>query len=73
MNMNKEKTFIHINGSYHSDNKDGIIYFLQKLNSKLKIATISTAQQDDISTLDDAYMGIADFIICVPTYMTKTY
>lgn len=72
-NMQQGKIFIHFNGSYHSDNKDGIVYFLKQLNPKLKIATISTAQQDDISVLDEAYMGVADFIICVPTSMTKTY
>lgn len=72
-NIQSNKTFIHFNGSYHSDNKDGIIYFLQLLSPHLKIATISTAQQDDISTLDEAYTGVADYIICVPTSMTKTY
>ncbi|HBK30766.1 MAG TPA: iron-regulated protein [Porphyromonadaceae bacterium] len=72
-NFHKEKVFIHFNGSYHSDHKDGIVYFLRILDPKLKIATVSTAQQEDISILDDAYKGIADFIICVPEAMTKTY
>lgn len=72
-NIQKGTVFIHFNGSYHSDNKSGIIYFLQLLNPHLKIATISTAQQDNISTLDKTYVGVADYIICVPTSMTKTY
>lgn len=73
INMQKGKTFIHFNGSFHSDKKDGIVYFLQQLNPNLKIMILSTVQQDDISSLDNTYAGIADYIICVPTSMCKTY
>ena len=34
---------------------------------------ISVAEQSDIQKLDDANKKAADFIICVPKDMTKTY
>lgn len=72
-NLEKGNVFIHYNGSFHSDSMDGIIYFLKKYAPGIKIATVSTAQQDDVSYLDENYHQIADYIICVPTNMTRTY
>lgn len=66
------KTLLHFNGSYHSDNYEGIVWYLKKLNPQLKIVTISSAEQDDINVLEDDYKGKADFIICTPSDMTKT-
>ena len=67
------KTFIHINGSYHSDNYEGIVWWLKKENPKLKIVTISTVEQDTISSLSEENKGIADYILSIPSNMTKTY
>lgn len=72
-NHEKEKLFIHYNGSFHSDNYSGIIDYLKEYQPDLKFKTISTVQQDDIDKLDEAYLKVADYIICVPTSMTKTY
>lgn len=69
----KGKLFIHFNGNFHSDNSDGIIYFLKKYNPALKVKTLSTAQQKNISSLEHDYAGKADYILCVPESMTKTY
>jgi len=66
-------TFFHINGSYHSDNYQGIIWWLKKENPNLKIVTISTIEQDTISSLAEENQGVADYIICIPSNMTKTY
>jgi hypothetical protein len=41
-----------------------------KLNNGLPIATV---EQDNIDKLDKEHQGKADFIICVPSRMTKTY
>jgi uncharacterized iron-regulated protein len=63
----------HINGSYHSKNGEGIIWYLKKAQPNLKIATIHVAEQSQIENLEDANKKVADFIICVPKDMTKTY
>lgn len=67
------KLFIHYNGSYHSDNFEGIVWYLKQENPALKIMTITTVEQDTISDLKDEFLNLANYIICVPTGMTKTY
>ncbi len=72
-NWSKGKTFLHYNGSYHSDNHEGIVWWLKKENPDLKILTISTVEQDSISSLDEESINVADYIFCIPSNMTKTY
>ncbi len=65
--------FIHFNGSYHSENHEGILWYLQKSKPELKIATITTVSQKDIKKLLAENKGKADYIICVDEDMTNTY
>lgn len=65
--------FLHYNGAYHSDNFDGINWYLKKQKPNLKIGTISTVSQANIKSLLAENKGKADFIICVDTDMTNTY
>lgn len=72
-NLQKERLFLHFNGSYHSDNFEGIGWYLNHYRPNTKTKTISTVLQRDINTLLEAHIGKADFIICVPEDMTTTY
>jgi len=72
-NKEKKTLFIHYNGSYHSDNFEGIYWYLKKANSDLKIVTISVSEQANIQKLLEENKGLANFIIAVPENMTKTY
>ncbi len=74
-NLNRNTIFYHLNGAYHSDFHQGILWYLQRYNgAKLdEMITISTVSQLDISTLDEENQEKADFIICVPENMTKTH
>ncbi|GAB4289459.1 MAG: ChaN family lipoprotein [Marinilabiliales bacterium] len=72
-NWQEGKTFIHYNGAYHSDGREGIYWYLKMKNKNLKIVTISTVTQQDINKLEDENRYLADFIICVPETMTRTY
>lgn len=65
--------FIHYNGAYHSDNYEGILWYLKQKQPGLKYATISTVSQKDIQSLLAENKGKADFIICVDEDMTNTY
>jgi len=67
------KLFLHYNGSYHSDNYESIIWYLNKYNPGLKIVTITTVEQADIDTISDEVRAKADFILVVPDDMTTTY
>lgn len=65
--------FIHYNGSYHSNNYEGIGWYLKHKQPGLKIGTITTVSQKKVATLLEENKGLADFIICVPENMTTTY
>ncbi|HOZ30396.1 MAG TPA: ChaN family lipoprotein [Bacteroidales bacterium] len=65
--------FIHFNGAYHSDNYEGILWYLKKLNPDLRYVTISTVSQNYVNKLYNDNKGIADYIICVDNNMTTSY
>jgi uncharacterized iron-regulated protein len=74
-NFSPGKVMYHLNGSYHSDFNQSILWYLNyygKIDYS-RMMTISTVSQTDISTLEKEYLGKADFIICVPEGMTKTH
>ena len=72
-NYRKESIFIHYNGSYHSNNFEGIMWYLKQANPDLKILTINCVEQKLLKELEDEYEGTAHFIIATPESMTKTH
>ncbi|MCO5264655.1 MAG: ChaN family lipoprotein [Lentimicrobium sp.] len=71
-NLNPGETFLHFNGTYHSDNFEGIVWYLKNLNPNLKILTISAVEQKNIDKPEKENSSKADFIIITPETMTKT-
>ncbi len=69
----QDRPFIHYNGAYHSDNFEGILWYLQRQRPDLKYATITTVTQADLSRLDAENIQRADFILVVDEDMTPTY
>lgn len=67
------KLFIHYNGSFHSDNFEGIIWYLNKYKPGLNIVTIASVEQSDINDLEEEYLNRANFILVIPEDMTKTH
>ncbi len=65
--------FIHYNGSYHSDNFEGILWYVNQSSPGMKLLTITTIEQDDLDEIDSELLKKADFTIVVPSTMTKTY
>lgn len=65
--------FLHVNGSYHSQNFEGIVWYLKQADAKLKIITLQVVEQKSIDAVEAENKGLADFIICVPSDITKTY
>ncbi|MDX1939280.1 MAG: ChaN family lipoprotein [Saprospiraceae bacterium] len=72
-NYQPGKLFIHYNGTYHSENYEGILWYLKRKNNSLNYITISTVSQDNLDKLLIENKGKADFIICVDQDMTTTY
>lgn len=67
------KLFIHFNGTYHSENGEGILWYLQKSRPELQLGSIATVVQKDTGKLEAEHRGKADFILCVEADMTTTY
>jgi len=72
-NWSQGKLFLHFNGAYHSDRYEGIVWYLERFREDAGILTISTVLQEDIDSLDQESLGKADFIIVIPSAMTRTY
>jgi uncharacterized iron-regulated protein len=71
-NWSAGKQLIHYHGSYHSENFESIYWYLKQANPDLKIVTIHTVSQKDVSELENENTGKADFTVCVDEDMTKT-
>lgn len=65
--------FYHLNGAYHSDDYEGINYFLKKANPTLKVFTLSTVYQNDLSELEKENQNKADVILVIHNNMTKSH
>lgn len=72
-NLKEEAIFIHYNGTFHSDNFDGINWYLKNSNPNIKIITISTVEQKDLIKLEKENYNKADFILVIDEDVTKTY
>lgn len=64
---------LHMNGAYHTQHHEGIVWFLQQQDPDLHILVIQTVEQDDLGKLETDHENTADFIIALPTDMAKTY
>lgn len=72
-NRKENSIFVHYNGTYHSDNYEGINWYLKKLDSEIIIITIATVEQKDITKLEAEHYNKADFILVIDEDVTKTY
>jgi uncharacterized iron-regulated protein len=72
-NQQENTVFIHYNGTYHSDNYEGINWYLKKQNPNIQIITIATVEQKDVSKLEKEHYNKADFILVIDEDVTKTY
>ncbi|HUX53074.1 MAG TPA: ChaN family lipoprotein [Williamwhitmania sp.] len=72
-NLPVKGCFLHFNGSYHSDDHEGIPYMVKQLRPSLKVLTISSVEQDKVDSLAAENKGKGDFVVVVNGTMTKTY
>jgi uncharacterized iron-regulated protein len=64
---------IHFNGTYHSNNFEGIVWYIKQARPELKIMTIASVEQDTLDELIEENLNLADFTLCIPASMGKTY
>lgn len=71
-----QNTLLHFNGSYHSDNYEGIVWYARQIIRKTSfeptIMTITCIEQSRVDSISEEQSRKADFIIIIPDGMTKT-
>ncbi|MCG8328088.1 MAG: ChaN family lipoprotein [Chitinophagales bacterium] len=72
-NWKKGKLFVHFNGAYHSDDFQGIIWYINHYHPGLKTFSISSVEQAQLDTLEEENQNKAHYIIVIDELMTKTY
>lgn len=70
----ENSTFFHFNGSYHSDNHEGIAWWIKQSKPDMKIVTVTTIEQDSLNKINDVEdLNKADFILLTDASFTTTY
>lgn len=72
-NLKPGNTFFHLNGSYHSKDFEGIVWYLKQRNPDLRVVTIHSVEEANIAKPAEVKAGTATFTVCIPADMTKTY
>ena len=72
-NYQKGQLFLHYNGNYHSNYKQGIIWYLKQQNPKLNIINIDVETQNNLKKLDKKHLNKADYIIVVNKNFPRSY
>lgn len=72
-NFDQGQLFLHYNGSYHSENHEGIVWYVRKARPGMKIITLAVVTQSSLTHLQEDNKRKADYIICVDEDVTNTY
>ncbi|MDR9409424.1 MAG: ChaN family lipoprotein [Balneolaceae bacterium] len=72
-NLNENSRMIHLNGSYHSNDYEGIVWYIQQADESINVLTINTISVNDIRDIDSDQLQSADITLAVPSNMTSTY
>lgn len=72
-NLKADSKFFHFNGAYHSNNHEGIVWYLKKAKPELKIVVISSAEQKEIKKLEKENEKLGDYILVVDSSFPKSH
>lgn len=65
--------FVHFNGAYHSQNQEGIVWYLRHASSDIDVLTIHGHRQTNVLAPDSASLGMGDFLLLTNENLTKTH
>lgn len=72
-NFETGSKFLHFHGAYHSDNFQGIYWYLKHYKPNLNVLTITVIETPNLDSLADKDKNKADYIIMIKDDFTKTY
>ncbi|MBL7964889.1 MAG: ChaN family lipoprotein [Flavobacteriales bacterium] len=65
--------FLHFNGAYHSDQHEGIAWYLKREAPALRVVTITTVTAADPRRFDPEWKGRADLVLVVDERVPGSY
>lgn len=72
-NLEENSRILHLNGSYHSNDYEGIVWYVKRYRPEIRVLTINTILVDDVKSVDHEQLQAADLTVVVPSTMTTTY
>lgn len=72
-NRKENQLFLHFNGSYHSNNYEGIVWYLNQYYPGTNILTLTMVEQDNVQKIEEESKNLADFIIVIDRDIHKTF
>ena len=69
-NRGPKDLFIHYNGDYHSKNRGGIFWYLNRYDPDITVCTISSVSRET-PEFDDECKGLADIVLVVPAALER--
>ncbi len=73
LNMKLNDRMFHVNGSYHSNQREGIVWYIEQAVKGYRFLTINTILSEDPENVDPDDLQAADITLVVPSRMTRTY
>ena len=65
--------FVHLNGSYHTQNKEGLYWYIKQQLNNIEMVSITTITVPNVDSVGIDNLKTADYTICVDEDMTNTY
>lgn len=72
-NYNDRSLFFHINGSYHTNNNEGIIWYINRNSNNFRIVTINSVTTDNVNSIDQSILKSADYTVFIDSDITNSY
>lgn len=72
-NLPREAPFVHFNGAYHSQDREGIVWYLQQARPELRILTLHGHTQADVTVPNEDVIGRGDFLLITNEQVTRTH
>lgn len=74
LKKNKNALVVHLNGSFHTENRLGTVEQLLKFNPKLKILVVTIKSEDNFDKFDKAkHLNLGDFVILTDAKIPRSF
>jgi uncharacterized iron-regulated protein len=61
--LREGERLLHLNGTYHTQRREGIVWYLKRLKPDWKVLVIASESQEELGRLDEESRGLGDFVL----------